>query len=254
MSWAARRRFIILLIIGAVVVSFLSTVLIATFYQTPTCSDTVQNQNENGIDCGGPCPYLCSADEQSPTVLFAKAINNGTGRVDVIASVENRNATSGAKNISYKVQLYGADQVLIHEVTGTFDLAPGATEPVFIPGVTSGKQVVANTFLIIEPSSIQWVHMNGDPRVVPQVPSVKQIGTLNAPRIEAILVNPTATALNDVQAIVIVRDENKEVIAASATIVALIPAQSQAPATFTWNSAFSGIVASIEVRPLVPLP
>jgi hypothetical protein len=29
----------------------------------PTCSDGIQNQNEGGIDCGGPCPYSCNIEE-----------------------------------------------------------------------------------------------------------------------------------------------------------------------------------------------
>ena len=77
MSWAARRRFFILLIIGIIVVAFLTTVLISTFYKTPTCSDNVQNQSEQGIHCGGPCPYLCTALEQVPVVLFTQVLNVG---------------------------------------------------------------------------------------------------------------------------------------------------------------------------------
>src|SRR3989344_7202851 len=92
MSWAARRRFIILLIIGAVVVAFLTTVGIATFYDAPSCTDSKQNQDETGIDCGGSCSRICTAEAQPPTVLFTKAIQNGEGRVDVIAEIENKNA------------------------------------------------------------------------------------------------------------------------------------------------------------------
>ena len=29
------------------------------FAVTATCTDKIQNQGEEGIDCGGPCPYAC---------------------------------------------------------------------------------------------------------------------------------------------------------------------------------------------------
>ena len=40
----------------------------STSTSTPTCTDSIQNQGETGIDCGGPCP-ACSA---SPTQLTLK--------------------------------------------------------------------------------------------------------------------------------------------------------------------------------------
>ena len=254
MSWAAKRRFIILLIVGAVVVAFLSVVLIATFKQVPSCSDGVQNQNEEGVDCGGPCSYLCVEQERPPTVLFTQAINNGAGRVDIVASVENRNVTSAAKNVPYRVQLYARDHTLIFESSGVIDLPAGARVPVFIPGAFAGKQTVANAFLTIASSSPQWFRMTADPRIVPAVSNIKQGGAATAPRVEAVLSNTSTTALANVPVVVFVRDEQGTVIAASQTVVSAIPAQGQAVAIFTWNSAFTRPPASLEVSPLIPLP
>ncbi len=254
MSWAARRRLIVLSILGAAIAIVLAIIFTTVFYKAPSCVDGVQNQKEEGIDCGGSCAYLCAALEQPPTVLFTKALTNNAGRTDIVASIENKNATAAAKNVPYRVTLYGADQVLVQEVSGTLDLPPGATETVFIPGVTSGKQAVASAFLDIAPSAPQWFTMTTDPRVVPSVSNVTQSGTPGAPRIEAVLANGSAAALENVQVIVLVRDTRNDVIAASKTIVPTIPAQGTAKAIFTWNGAFSGVPASIEVTPIIPLP
>src|ERR1041385_1388077 len=126
MSWATRRRFIILTIIGAVIAAFLTVVLISTVYKTPTCSDSLQNQGEAGIDCGGPCAHLCTAQEIPPTILFTKAITNTSGRTDIVSLVENKNATAAAKNVPYNVALYGANQALLSQVSGALDLPPGS--------------------------------------------------------------------------------------------------------------------------------
>ncbi len=254
MSWAARRRFFILLIIGAVVVAFLTVVGIATFYKAPSCTDGAANGDETGIDCGGSCSYLCTAELQPPTILFTKTLENSVGRTDVIASVENKNANAAAKNVPYRIIFYGANQSIIQEVTGTLDLPSGATEPVFVPGVASGKQKVVNAFLDIDPSLPRWFTMTADSRIVPVVSNTTQGGTPDAPRIEAILANPSVTTLTNVQAIVLVRGAQGDIIAASKTVVATIPAQGQAIATFTWNRAFAQIPASIEVVPIIPLP
>lgn len=254
MSWAVRRRLIILCVIGAVAVAFLATVGIATFYKTPSCSDGAQNQDETGIDCGGFCTYLCREGQQPPTVLFTKAIQNGEGRVDIIAMVENKNSAAAAKGVPYRITLYGSDQSLIQEVTGILDLPPAASVPVFVPGIASGKRAVANTFLDIEPSSPAWFSLAADSRIVPNVSNAKQTGTLTSPRIEATLTNPSVTVLTNVKVIVLVRGDTGDVIAASATVVPSIKAQGQATATFIWNQAFSGVPASLEIVPIIPLP
>lgn len=254
MSWAARRRFFILLIVGAVVVVFLTAMFIAAFTKAPSCTDGVTNGSEAGIDCGGSCAHLCTALVQPPTVLFTKAIQNGAGRTDIVASIENKNADAAAKNVPYRITLRGAGQVLIQEVSGTLDLPPGVTVPVFIPGIASGKQAVVSAFLDIAPSSPEWFALATDLRIVPTVSNTTQGGSTDAPRIEAILANGSASTLTNVQVIVLVRDTYKNVIAASKTIVPVIPAQGKATATFTWNNAFSGVPASIEVVPIIPLP
>jgi len=254
MSWAARRRFIILLIIGAIIVAFFASVLTATFYKTPSCSDGVQNQNEAGIDCGGPCAYLCTALVQPPTILFTKAIQNNEGRTDIVAEIENKNVNAAAKNVPYRITLYDTGQALIQEVSGIIDLPPGIRVPIYVPGIASGKQTVIRAFLTIDPLSPQWFVMTAAERSVPIVSNTTLGGTTAAPRIEAVLTNSTVNAFTNVQVIVLVHGEQKDVIAASRTIVPRIPAQGQATATFTWNDAFLSAPASIEVVPIIPLP
>lgn len=254
MSWSARRRFIVLFIIGATAVGFFSVVLASVFYQAPSCSDRVQNQDEEGVDCGGSCPYLCTAQLQPPTTLFAKAVTNDSGRTDVIALVENKNASAAAKNVSYRISLHGTDGLLLQDVTGTFDIPPGATVPVYAPGVALGKQKVGRAFLSIDQSSIRWFSAPTDPRIVPSVSNIKQGGLTQVPRIEATLANTSVLAMTNIRTIVLVRDARGEVMAVSGTIVQTIPAQGQATATFTWNTEFPGVPASIEVLPVIPLP
>ena len=255
MSWAARRKFFILLAIGGIVAAFVAIVFIATLYKAPSCADTVQNQGEAGIDCGGPCPYLCVAGEQPPTVLFTQSFTDvTTGRTVVVASVENKNMKAAAKNVPYHMTLYGTNQTLIQSVSGTLDLPPGAKTTVFIPSIASGKQRVTNSFLDIDTASVKWVAMTSDPRVVPGVLSIVRGGTADAPRVDATLINSTPRPLTNVQVIVLVRDARLNVIATSGTVLPMIPAQGSAIATFTWNVPFNGVPASIEVDPIVPLP
>jgi len=254
MSWAGRRRLIILIIIGAIVAAFLATLFISTFYKAPSCTDGVQNQAETGVDCGGPCAYLCTDQEQAPTVLFTKAVSNGEGRLDAIAEVENKNIGAAARNVPYTITLYGTNQALIGETSGMLDLPPSGIVPVFVPGLSSSNQVVSGAFLEINPSSFEWYSMPTDTRIVPTVSSPQLGGTASAPRITATLTNNSVTPITNVRAIVFVHDSTGDIIAASATLVSAIPAQGQATVLFTWNGAFTGVPALIEVIPVTSLP
>ena len=92
-----------------------------------------------------------------------------------------------------------------------------------------------------------------DSRIVPGVSNTIQGGSVDAPRVEAVLANGSTATLTNVRTVVLIRNTNKDVIAASQTIVPVIRPQSTASAVFTWNSAFSDIPASIEVVPIIPL-
>lgn len=254
MSWATRRRLFILLTLLAVVSAIVAVTVIATTHHTPTCTDGIQNRDEQGVDCGGLyCTYLCTALEQPPTILFTKAIQNGVGRTDVIAEIENKNATAAAKRVSYTITLFDATHALVQSVQGSVELPPQSVVPVFVPGVASGNQVVTSAFLSIDSSKVEWYQLSQDPRVVPRVTHVTTVEG-SAPRVEATLENPSTVPLRTVQAVVMVRDARGNVIAASKTIVPHIPAQGTASATFTWNAPFSSQAVTTEVVPVVPLP
>jgi len=233
--------------------AFFVTVFITFFYKTPSCTDGIQNQGEGGIDCGGACAHICTAQAQSPVVLFTKIITNSEGRTDIVASVENKNTHAQAKNIPYRVTLYGIRQSLVQEITGTLDLPPGATTLIYLPGVMAGNQKVVQAFLSIESSSPYWLSVQSDSRLVPTVSNTTLVGTTSAPRIDAVLSNAHVTALYNTPVIVLVHGESGDIIAVSKTIVSTIPAQGSATAVFTWNNAFPNTPTSIEVVPMVPI-
>lgn len=253
MSWAARRRFIILSIVGAVIVGFSIILFTVFFTKAPSCNDGVQNQGEAGVDCGGPCPYLCTDQEHAPTVLYTKALPNGAGRTDVVAQVENINADAAAKGVPYTITLYGAGQVFVQQVTGTFDLPPSTSVPVFIPGISSGNQKNVRAFLTIDPSQITW-YRYATTAARPVVVNTLLGGATSTPRIDAVISNQSVSPVQNLQVIALVHDAQGEILAASQTIVPVIGAQSQTTATFTWNTPFPGTPAKIEVLPVLSLP
>lgn len=253
MSWASRRRFYILGGVGAMVLAFVCIVLIATLYKVPSCADNVQNQGEAGVDCGGPCPYLCNANESEPVVLFTQALSPEAGRTDVIAYVENNNKDAAARSAAYKIDLYGTSNVLVTSTHGTVDLPPRSTVPIYVPRLFSGNQPVLHAFLTFDQTSLHWQTYR-EARTLPKVSSAVLSDASTSPRITAVINNSDVDPLFNVKAVVAVFDVSGNVLGASQTILPTIGQQDSATAVFTWNSPFSSTVARIEVTPLMPLP
>jgi len=253
MSWAGRRRFLILSIVAIVGIFIVAVTSIATFYKAPSCADHTQNQGETGIDCGGPCAYLCVADEQIPIVRFTKALLPTPNRVDIISYIDNPNASASARSVPFKVTLYAADHTVLKTDTGTVDMPAGATVPVYIPSFFTGNAEGVQAFITIDaPDTIKWYTDTSQPKV-PNVAGTTLGGTNDAPRITAVLGNPNAAELRNVKAVVAVYNGSNNVIAASETLVLSIPPQGSASAIFTWNDPFTSPPARIEVIPLVSL-
>jgi len=209
--------------------------------------DHKQDQGEDGIDCGGPCPYLCSIDEVAPRVVFVRPVSPQLGRTDVIAYIDNQNPSAGAGDVSYTLELYGSNGAVLATHTGTISLPPETTIPLYLSDVYSGNLSVAQAFLTIDPNSLKWQSTTSKP-ILP-TPSNIQIQNTQTPKITATLKNPTAIELDEETVIATVFDQSNNAIAASQTIIPILASQGTAQVTFTWNRAFSGTPVRVEILP-----
>lgn len=250
MSWALGRRLIILSVIAVVFLGIVSLAWYSISYEEPSCTDGTLNQDEEDIDCGGSCPYLCSAGLIPPSVEFARPVAPQTGRTDVIAYIENANASAAARAVGFTAVLFSEDNTIIAEKEGTVDVPPSSVVPVYLPNFFSGSQAAARVFVEIDQASFRWFSYR-DERSLPSVKNTV-IENTSAPEITATLRNDTARAMENVRAVITVFDERDNAIAASQTIVSFISPFGDADAVFTWRAPFGGTPARVEVLPILP--
>ncbi len=252
MTWALRRRLLILFIITVVVAGIVGGTAYVTVYQPPSCIDNKQNQDEEGIDCGGVCTYLCSSSQAAPSARFVRTITPLPGRTDVIAYIDNPNPTSAVRNLPFSIELYGPTNAVVAKKDGKLDLPPASTVPVYVPEFYTGSETVTRAFITFDTPQHAWFRYVDD-RIIPKVTDIT-IAPNDTPRITATAVNPTPTTLRNIAFVVTVFDENGNAIAASRTIAPVLPPLGKTPLTFTWAQAFTGTVSRIEVIPLVAMP
>lgn len=251
-SWAENRRKLLITIgiSGALALAVLIAVPI--IYDTPSCADGKQNQGEQGIDCGGACAYLCSAQVEEASVRFVRTLAQ-SNRTDLIAYIDNPNRTA-ATRATYRAELFDASGAPLGIKEGTIDLPPQSTVPLFIPGILATERDVAQAFVELTDKGDSWFTFTKE-RIAPKI-SGTQIEQGETVKISAMVENPSYTAMRNVRLIATVFDAERNVIAASQTIVPVIQPQGSARAVFTWNESFDAVPTRVEVlhAPSVDVP
>ena len=248
MSWSQNRQRLIEIILTLCGVAIIAAVIIATIYKAPSCMDNKQNQNETGVDCGGPCSYLCSVDETAPRVAFVRAVSPQAGRTDVIAYIDNTNTNAQVQGAKYTVDVYDLNNKLVASKNGTVNLPPNTTVPVFIPDFYLGPGLITTAFLTFDPSSLMWQRSSTRPILPAQ--SQLQIFDGPTPKITATLTNPIAYPIYNEKVVATVFNEKNNAIAASHTVIPILAAQGSVPIVFTWNNEFSSKPVRVEILPV----
>lgn len=247
-NWAEKRRFWIIAIAGAFIVLALAGITAAVLYDAPTCTDLVQNSDEEGVDCGGSCQYLCREAVTPARMVFARPVMNAPGRIDVIAYIENRNQSAEAVRAPYTVELYDAGNLLLAKRAGTIDLPPRSVVPLFVPNLYIGTDTAIRAFVSFD-ADVRFERPAGD-RVTPVVVSAERTEANGLQRVIAVLENPSATSVYQVKVIATLFGADGNAMAASQTVLREIPARGTSEAVFTWSQPFPETPVRIEVLPV----
>lgn len=90
------------------------------FKPVASCFDDKQNQNEEGVDCGGPCKKVCLPQGMRPieTVQDVKIFYPASGRISLLAKIQNPNVEVAAKYFDYRFNAYDDKNNLLRVVSG----------------------------------------------------------------------------------------------------------------------------------------
>lgn len=251
LTWADKRRFYVIGGAALIGVALLTVFIISILYEAPSCLDQKQNQDEAGIDCGGSCAYLCPHEVQEPRVTFARTIENGSGRTDVIAYIENRNQNAEAKGARYTLEVFDEAGTILGTKEGVMDLPARSTVSLFVPGVYQGIGTAPRAFISFAEDT-RWRTARGAENAIAVTQADLVLG--DKPRVNAILSNISPTTIYNKTVIATVFDQDGVAIAASQTVVREIRGLGTATAVFTWNQPFQGSAARVEVTSVPVLP
>jgi hypothetical protein len=255
LSWSERRKYTYSGVVLIIILVLLYAIYHAAFSAPPTCFDSKQNGDEEGVDCGGSCALLCQNQTRQPTVAWARSFlvatstdaSNIKNTYTAAAYIQNPNLGAGAHNVPYTFQLFDAQNQLIVERTGATDLPPVQTVPILETNIATGGRSVARTLFAFGTVPV-WQRVDG--HNVPQMSTTNQQLSADGSRLSLTLQNTSAQDAKNVIVVAVLFDKNGVALAASKSLVALVPRRGSQDVTFTWSGGVSGVVrAEITILP-----
>lgn len=105
-----------------------------------SCFDGIQNQGEEGVDCGGPCKTVCIPAELLPIQSIGTPLvfYPDTGHASVLLQIQNQNDLWAAKLFSYSVKLYDANgnPIDFYGGSGTSFIYAGEVKSLLLPNLS----------------------------------------------------------------------------------------------------------------------
>ncbi|HRY52650.1 MAG TPA: hypothetical protein P5089_02240 [Candidatus Portnoybacteria bacterium] len=252
MDYRRKKQTIIASILGLVFISLLSGAYFKWFYVGATCFDGKQNQNEEGLDCGGPCAMSCELLTVKPLqVEWSKAIFLKDGLYDLAAKINNINPNYGLGRFDYTFKLYDkAGQLLMEKKGSSFSL-PNQKKYIVETNIAS-VVAPAKVELIVQPSEkTDWQKLTNDfatPDIFVQDKQFKYLeNKAGESQASGIIKNNSVFDLDKIIVSVVLFNESKEVIGVNKTEVYTVPAGQERYFSVSWYSALSGEVKSADM-------
>lgn len=250
MSWSSRRKSIYLGIFILLFLIIFIGIYYFFFYKTPTCSDGKQNQDEQGIDCGGSCKIICSFDTINPVILWTRYFKVLDGVYNVVALVENPNLNFEALSVPYSFKLYDNKNILISERTGSVDFLPRTITPIFERTILTGNRVPARNPSFEFKKFPDWLKTDEkQPKLAVKSKVLTNEDTI--PRLEVVIENQTAQTVKNIEVTAIISDAEENAIAVSQSFIESLDKNKSEKVFFTWNDPFVKKAYRIEIINLV---
>ena len=237
MDWATKRQLQYLSVIFFAIVLFVALPFYVFIYKAPTCFDGKKNGPETGIDCGGACKLLCTAEISKPLSRWDPRIFYiASSTYSVLAYLENPNVAAEVYHAPYSFKLFDSQGILITERKGDTYIPKGGYFAVFEPNIVTGGRTPARATFQFS-NSLIWIRNTDTPPAI-DVTNKGLASASTSPRVSATVKNNSLDTVSNIDLTSIVYDGSGNAIGASRTYVeSLAPGKSK-DVTFTWPAPF----------------
>ena len=251
MKWSNQKQFtyglmflVILIVLVGVPVYFYF------FNKAETCFDGKKNNNETGIDCGGICSRICTADvAENPIVLWSRAFSIANGRYNLVAYLQNPNINSISEPFDYVFNAFDDQNVLIGSREGSTSANDEKNFVVFEQAFDAGQRKINKVTFEIK-SKVNWIKQQ--PQKVKF--SISNEGIVNlsgTPTLTSNITNKTVNTYKNFYVVAIVYDLSGNATLVSRTLVDELLPSGKTTVLFTWPFIGDIQYSKIEILPRI---
>jgi len=164
MSWRLKKQLKYAFIFF-IIILFFSFLIIKGVQPEPTCYDNIQNQNEDGVDCGGPC-ISCEIKNLKLEIKKTDFIIYPDNSLDLFAIIKNPSSKYALKSFSYKFVLYGKENYKAETPPKNVFILPLENKYLLELNKQMPKVKIEDIKLEVEINPYNWIETNEKPPVI----------------------------------------------------------------------------------------
>lgn len=256
MTFVGRNiKRLVIIFVYLIIFSLIGTGFYFLFRTKPTCSDKIQNQGEEGVDCGGPCAKCEEIPNIENLVVTEKAIIPGeAGKYDALVKVTNPNSQFGVAKFDYSFNLTDENGKIIAQDNGLDFILPAQSKYVLAFNLSPEAKPASLNFEI---NSFKWSkfleYEEPDISIYAKQFSLVSGGESGFAKLEAKMRNQSGYDFREIQVKAVIRNGDGNPIAVNQTSFNDVRVNEEREINFNWNSPFQidPVSAKLEVEPEV---
>lgn len=206
------------------------------FIIPPNCSDNIQNQQESGIDCGGPNCLSCELKTLNLQIGEPAFFDAGQFKTTAVVKITNPSLNYGSKNFNYEFQVInklGGAIATRPGLSGTSYISAGETKYLIAPAIDIDPRDVGRVVVNI-PSPV-WELREKLPVFTFNFDNLKLVFSGKSPQVSGILKNNSSSTYKAISVIGILFNKAGVAVSASTTELDDIQSFSETPFTIFYS-------------------
>lgn len=242
------------IIIGAIYIlifAFVGLIFYIFSRPEPNCFDLIQNQNEEGVDCGGICQKRCEiAGIKNIEILETGFVDSGAeNKYDAYAVIFNPNLSHGGNEFVYEFKLRDGEgnESAMHRDKSF--ILPGERKYLVIGNIEmKTRPIVAE----VDVQDAQWIEANE----LYEKPDLKVVrknyneisGGIGFAEVTGLVRNESPFDFSAIRIKVILKDDSGKVVALNSTEMRTVRSGESREFKVFWPNKFYGSVSNMEIQ------
>jgi len=245
------RKKIIIIFIYLILFSLIIFGFYSYLKPNPSCFDKIQNQNEQGVDCGGVCQKKChKIKAQNLIVGKTGAVPSGVqGKYDFYAQITNPNTVFGSKNFDYSINFKDSSGQIVASKNGSSFILPGEKKYIVATDISAPNTPASFDFKIINSDWVEFNNYYESPNIEIVNKNYNEISSgANFSESKGLLKNNSPYDFNLIKIEIILKDADNNVLALNSTEMRTVNSGEQRDFSLFWPNRFPGSVNNMEVQ------